>query len=151
MVTSSKVVTLLKSTTITSEKLPVKNHKAFLLFITIIAIILISSVVLLSPNTLGLSTNYIRFPKIDTIGHFTSFFLLTWVVHSLVKLPLKIAVVTLIFYGALTELGQLYLGFRNGEFIDFLADVAGILFFVLMKWCYIFFSSKIIKTKSKVE
>ncbi len=134
---------------IISEQFFVKNHQAFLLFITIIAIVLISTVVLLSPNTLGLNTHYIRFPKIDTIGHFTSFFLLTWVVHSLVKLPLKITVVVLIFYGALSELGQLYLGFRNGELTDFVADVAGILFFVLMKWCYSCLSSCFNKKKAK--
>lgn len=62
--------------------------------------------------------------------------MLSWLVHSLIKVPLTITILTLSFYGGLTELGQLYLGFRNGELIDFLADVAGILFFAFTKLTY---------------
>jgi len=85
-----------------------------------------------------------QLPAIDTIGHLTSFFILTWVSHSIIKLSLALAVPLLIFYGALTEVGQSFLGFRNGEFGDFLADVVGIFLFVLTKWLYHFFVRKTI-------
>ncbi len=67
--------------------------------------------------------------------------------HTLIKLPLPLTVITLIFYGALSELGQLYLGFRNGEISDFFADTAGIIFFALCKYIYtcIFKRNKISK------
>ncbi len=85
-----------------------------------------------------------QLPAIDTIGHLTSFFILTWVSHSIIKLSLAVAVPLLIFYGALTEVGQSFLGFRNGEFGDFLADVVGIFLFVLAKWLYRSFVRKTI-------
>jgi hypothetical protein len=85
-----------------------------------------------------------QLPAIDTIGHLTSFFILTWVSHSIIKLSLSLAVPLLIFYGALTEVGQSFLGFRNGEFGDFLADVVGIFLFVLAKWLYRYFVRKTI-------
>ena len=43
---------------------------------------------------------------------------------------------TLSFYAALTEIGQYYLGFRNGEFRDFVADVMGIIIFIFLYWLY---------------
>ncbi|GAA0820540.1 hypothetical protein GCM10009111_26180 [Colwellia asteriadis] len=78
-----------------------------------------------------------RLPKIDTIGHFISFFLLTWVVHSLIKVPLVISVITLIFYAACTEIGQYYLGFRSADWFDFLADATGVISFLLIKLTYL--------------
>ena len=78
-----------------------------------------------------------RSPQIDTIGHFISFFILAWLVHSLIKLTLLETLITLSFYGALSELGQYYLGFRNGEFSDFFADIAGISLFILLKLLYL--------------
>ncbi|OUR83351.1 hypothetical protein A9Q75_04910 [Colwellia psychrerythraea] len=72
----------------------------------------------------------------DTIGHLTSFFILTWVSHSIIKLSLSLSVPLLIFYGALTEVGQSFLGYRSGQFGDFVADVVGISLFVLAKWLY---------------
>lgn len=85
-----------------------------------------------------------QLPAIDTLGHLTSFFILTWVSHSIIKLSLTVAVPLLIFYGALTEVGQSFLGFRNGEFGDFLADVVGIFLFVLAKCFYLSFVRKTI-------
>jgi len=85
-----------------------------------------------------------QLPAIDTLGHLTSFFILTWVSHSIIKLSLALAVPLLIFYGALTEVGQSFLGFRNGEFGDFIADVVGIFLFVLAKWLYHYFVRKTI-------
>ena len=40
----------------------------------------------------------------------------------------------MVFYGAVTELSQLYLGFRNGEISDFIADVLGISLYMAIKW-----------------
>ncbi len=118
------------------RQLLLKIRQPFWLISLILAVCFISVVVALSPNLLNMFTSNIRYPQIDTIGHFTSFFMLSWLVHSLIKVPLTITILTLSFYGALTELGQLYLGFRNGELIDFLADVAGILFFAFTKLTY---------------
>lgn len=73
-----------------------------------------------------------RGTQIDSIGHILSFFILTWVLHNILKLPLFISVITLIFYGVLTELGQLYLGFRNAELNDFYADIFGIVLFIII-------------------
>jgi VanZ family protein len=73
-------------------------------------------------------------PQIDSIGHFIGFFILTWFVYASLKLPLTTLAITLIFYAAASELGQAYLGFRNGEFYDFFADVLGIISFMIIKW-----------------
>ena len=110
-----------------------RHHFVFLFIILSLIITLLFSDVLLSGDIRKI---IFRFPKVDTIGHFITFFSLTWVVHSIIKLPLKVTVFTLIFYAGLTELGQAYLGFRTGEITDFLADVVGILSFVLIKWLY---------------
>lgn len=125
-----------------------KIRQPFWAISLILTICLLSAVLVLSPNLFNLFSSNMRYPQIDTIGHFTSFFILTWLVHSPLKVPLVIAVLTVIFYGALTELGQLYLGFRNGEVIDFLADVAGVLFFTLIKICYSYLVKLTQKKKS---
>ncbi len=78
-----------------------------------------------------------HFPEIDTIGHLTSFFILTWVCHSIIKLSLPLCVPLLIFYGALTEIGQDFLHYRTAQWGDFIADVVGISLFVIAKWLYI--------------
>ncbi len=116
-----------------------------------IVVVLISIVLLISTDTLGLNNYFIRFPKIDTIGHLTSFFVLTWVTHTLIKLPLFTTVITLSFYGALSELGQFYLGFRNGELTDFFADVTGIFCFVLLRCFYHYFYSSDKNKRSMTE
>ena len=98
-----------------------------------------------------------RSPAIDTIGHFIGFFVLTWLVSSIIKLSLLSTLFTLSFYGALSELGQYYLGFRNAEFSDFYADIAGISLYILLKYAYlkykIFTLKRIIKVRtiSKVK
>lgn len=79
--------------------------------------------------------------KFDTIGHIIGFFCLTWLLHSLLKFPLFKIGICLIFYGALSELGQYYLGFRNGDFRGFIADIIGILFFVLLKCLNVVYSN----------
>ncbi|WP_157442986.1 VanZ family protein [Colwellia piezophila] len=83
-----------------------------------------------------------QFPAIDTLGHLTSFFILTWVCHSILKLSLAICVPLLIFYGAFTEIGQSFLVYRSGEFGDFIADIVGISLFVVAKWLYLGLAKK---------
>jgi uncharacterized membrane protein (DUF485 family) len=84
----------------------------------------------------NLRRNIFQFPAIDTIGHLTSFFILTWVCHSIIKLPLLFCIFLLTFYAGLTEIGQSFLSFRSGQFDDFFADVIGILLFVSTKFLY---------------
>lgn len=75
-----------------------------------------------------------RSTRIDSIGHFIGFFLLTWFLNGVVKIPLVQLLFVLFLYAALTEIGQYYLGFRNGEISDFIADVVGICLYAVIKW-----------------
>jgi VanZ family protein len=54
----------------------------------------------------------------------------------MLRLPLFNTVICLFFYSALTEFSQYYLGFRRGEFIDFIADVVGISLFAVCQWLF---------------
>lgn len=83
-----------------------------------------------------------RSTEIDSIGHIISFFILTWVLHSILKLPLINTMLTVAFYGALTELGQYYLGFRNGEFNDFFSDLIGIALFGIIRWSILMYRNR---------
>lgn len=112
-----------------------RHHLTFFILIISAAILLFFSSELLLPA--ALKKIVFRSPQIDTIGHFISFFVLAWLVHSLIKLTLIETSITLSSYGALSELGQYYLGFRNGEFSDFFADIAGITLFILLKLLYL--------------
>jgi VanZ family protein len=78
--------------------------------------------------------------KIDTYGHITGFFGLSWILIRFVKLPLINTVICLYFYSALTEIGQYYLGFRNGDFFDFVADVVGVSLFATLQWLRVIYS-----------
>ena len=89
------------------------------------------------------------FPAIDTIGHLTGFFILTWVSHSIIKLSISLCIPLLIFYAALTEIGQYFLAYRNGDVGDFIADVVGICLFVLAKWLYRYFFRRNTKSHKK--
>jgi len=77
--------------------------------------------------------------QIDTFGHIIGFFGLSWILIRLVKLPLVNTVVCLYFYSAVTEIGQHYLGFRSGQFFDFVADVVGISLFATLQWLTIIY------------
>jgi VanZ family protein len=121
-----------------------RQHYYFFITISIISILLLFAHEFL-PDPLR--KRLYQFPEIDTIGHLTSFFILTWVCHSIIKLPLFICLPLLIFYGALTEIGQSFLGYRNGELGDFIADIVGISLFVLTKWLYLRFFRKNITKK----
>ena len=83
--------------------------------------------------------------QVDTIGHCIGFFILTWVLSSLVKLPMQPLIIALIVYAGLSEIGQYYLGFRNGEMKDFVADVIGILLFAFFKWVWLVYGKKLIR------
>ena len=114
-----------------------RHHLTFFILIISAAVLLFFSSELLLPDPL--KKIVFRSPQIDTIGHFISFFILAWLVHSLIKLTLVETSIALSFYGALSELGQYYLGFRNGEFSVFFADIAGIFLFILLKLLYRFY------------
>ena len=116
-----------------------RQHSYFLFTVIIVTILLFFAHEFL-PD--ALRKHIFQFPEIDTIGHLTSFFILTWVFHSIIKLSLPFCVPLLIFYGALTEVGQSFLGYRSGEFGDFIADVIGISLFVLAKWLYLSYFRK---------
>ncbi len=80
--------------------------------------------------------------QVDTIGHCIGFFILTWILSSFVKLSMTPLVFALIIYAGLSEVGQYYLGFRNGEVKDFVADIVGILLFALLKSVWIVYGKK---------
>lgn len=83
-----------------------------------------------------------RSTEIDSIGHIISFFCLTWVLHSILKLPLFNTMLTVAFYGALTELGQYYLGFRSAQVSDFIADLIGIALFAIIRWSILMYRNR---------
>lgn len=83
-----------------------------------------------------------RSTQIDSIGHIIGFFGLTWVLHSILKLPLFNTMLTVTFYGALTEIGQFYLGFRSGEFNDFFSDLVGIALFGIIRWSILMYRNR---------
>ncbi|TMM46010.1 VanZ family protein [Colwellia ponticola] len=117
-----------------------------------ISVFIVSSLLLVAHSFVPDSWRKIifQFPAIDTIGHLTSFFILTWVSHSVIKLSLPLCLMLLTFYAALTEVSQSLLGYRQGELGDFLADVLGICLFVLVKWLYFsFFKKDLTKNTTK--
>lgn len=112
-----------------------KNHHLLLFFCFIFIALILSFVP-------GFSQQIVENTRIDTIGHFIGFFLLTWLLTSLAKLPTSIAAITLVFYAAASEFGQAYLGFRNGEFSDFVADIVGVGCFIFVLWFKLIFNKK---------
>ena len=50
--------------------------------------------------------------------------------------------VTVAFYGALTELGQYYLGFRSGQLSDFISDLIGISLFGIIRWSILMYRNR---------
>jgi VanZ family protein len=106
-----------------------KSHiKLLIILISLLALVLL----FLIPSDLKMAI--IHKVRIDTFGHIIGFFGLTWILVRLLKLPLINTVIALFFYSALTELSQYYLGFRSGEFFDFMADVVGISLFAIFQW-----------------
>ncbi|MCP4321623.1 MAG: hypothetical protein GY787_07185 [Alteromonadales bacterium] len=124
-----------------------RQHSYFFITVIIVTTLLFFAHELLPDN---LREHIFRFPEIDTIGHLTSFFILTWLCHSVIKLPLSLCLPLLIFYGALTEVAQCFLSYRSGQWGDFIADIIGISLFVLTKWLYLtFFRTTVNKPVSK--
>lgn len=105
-----------------------KNHHLLLLFCIVIIALLCSIIP-------GFNEQVVENTRIDTVGHFISFFMLHWLLTNVAKISVSSAALTLVFYAAASELGQVYLGFRNGEFVDFIADIAGVASFILVTWC----------------
>jgi VanZ family protein len=126
-----------------------QHHLTFFLLILAGSLLLFFSSELLLPEEI--KKFVFRSPQIDTIGHFIGFFILTWLVSSILKLSLLSSLFTLSLYAALSELGQYYLGFRNAEFSDFFADIAGISLYIFLKYAYlkykIFTLRRIIKVR----
>jgi VanZ family protein len=83
-----------------------------------------------------------RSTEIDSIGHIIRFFCLTWVLHSILKLPLFNTMLTVAFYGILTELGQYYLGFRSAQVSDFISDLIGIALFGFIRWAILIYRNR---------
>lgn len=126
-----------------------QHHFVFFILIICGGSVLFFSGELLLPD--AVKRLIFRSPKIDTIGHFIAFFILTWVVSSILKLSLINTLLTLSLYSALSELGQFYLGFRNAEVSDFLADVAGVCLYIFLKYTHLryklFMLKRIIQAK----
>ena len=119
------------------------HHLTFFILILCCAALLFFSSELLLPE--AIKKLVFRSPQIDTIGHFIGFFVLTWVVSSILKLSLLSSFITLSFYAALSELGQYYLGFRNAEFSDFFADIVGISLYLFLKYAYLNYKLTVLK------
>jgi len=102
-------------------------------------LILLFCLILMSLIPEQLKDIFINKIQIDTVGHIFGFFGLTWILVRLVKLPLFNTVICLYFYSVLTELSQYYLGFRNGEFVDVIADVVGVSLFAITHWLHAFY------------
>lgn len=120
-----------------------QHHLTFFILILSCATLLFFSSELLLPDTV--KKLIFRSPKIDTIGHFIGFFVLTWLLASVLKLSLLSCIFTLSFYAALSELGQYYLGFRNAEWTDFFADIAGISLYIFLKYIYLRYKLFVLK------
>lgn len=118
-----------------------KARRHYLFFITVI---IVTTLLLFAHEFLpdSIRKHIFQFPAIDTIGHLTSFFIITWVCHSVIKLSLLLCIPLLIFYAGLSEIGQDLIGFRSAQLGDFIADIIGITLFVIAKWIYVTFYRK---------
>jgi len=112
----------------------------------LILLIVVSLAILVGVAKSDVNTFLTRLTRLDSIGHIIGFFLLAWFLFATLKLSTINLSICLVFYGALTEIGQVYLGFRNGEVSDFIADIIGISLFVLMRWAIMIYSNKETKT-----
>ncbi|WP_157980992.1 VanZ family protein [Idiomarina tyrosinivorans] len=67
-----------------------------------------------------------RFPHIDKVFHFGSFFVLSALLYRAFVVPQWLAALLLLTYGLLIEFLQLYTFDRTADFYDWLTDAAGI-------------------------
>lgn len=95
-------------------------------------LLIVISFSLLALNYTFITKLLYQYHLLDKTGHFLGFLLLTWLVNTLIKIDLTPTIITLCVYAGLTEIGQSYLGFRSGQFTDFIADVLGCLSYVLI-------------------
>lgn len=70
---------------------------------------------------------------IDSVGHFLGFFILAWGFNVVINVSLQHTFFCLFIYAVASEVGQFYLGFRNGELRDVIADLVGVLLFISLK------------------
>ncbi|MDN3653148.1 VanZ family protein [Thalassotalea ponticola] len=92
--------------------------------------ILIITVVLTNADELSLWLT--KKLLLDKVGHFISFFLLTWLLDKIISLPRAVLVLSVICYAGFTELCQWYLGFRSPQFYDFIANALGCLSYYIV-------------------
>lgn len=97
--------------------------------------VLILSLFLLLFATLQPGSEATGIPYVDKIAHFILFFFLTWNVRHTFhhKSMLNVVMIFVLLLAPLTEVLQLYIPFRNFDYLDILADVLGI---VLAYWLY---------------
>lgn len=78
------------------------------------------------------STKSIAIGHIDKVAHFGVFFVLTAILSKALKAPIWFYVCVLGIYGAGVELVQGTLPHRQASFADFIADVAGIIAYLVI-------------------
>ncbi|QBY05287.1 hypothetical protein E2K93_13275 [Thalassotalea sp. HSM 43] len=89
----------------------------------IYAIVLIFAVVVVNVDDISFWLN--KNQLLDKTGHFIGFLLLSWLLDRLINIPRGVLVLSVIFYSGFTEICQWYLGFRSGQFDDFVANALG--------------------------
>jgi VanZ family protein len=68
-------------------------------------------------------------PGIDKVAHFAAYALLAWLLIFATersRLPLAVAVVLALVYGATDEIHQMYVPGRSPDVLDWFADAAGV-------------------------
>ncbi|WP_159083954.1 VanZ family protein [Saccharobesus litoralis] len=77
-------------------------------------------------------------PHLDKIAHFGIFFILTFLAYRALKDYFLIACAAIVAYGGLIEIAQSFVPHRSGSWLDFAADVMGVIVFIgaleLFKW-----------------
>ena len=94
-------------------------------------IITLLSISLVIINDLAIIKLLSQYHILDKTGHFIGFFLLSWILDTILKLRVITSIISIIIYAGLTEVTQEFLGFRNGQLSDFIADALGCLCYFL--------------------
>lgn len=76
-------------------------------------------------------TSAFKFDNIDKVAHFGIFFVLTACLRRAIKAPIWVYALALAAYGAGVELMQAQLPHRQASFADFIADVAGVIAYLV--------------------
>lgn len=72
----------------------------------------------------------------DKISHLSAFFVLTWLLRHAMQVKVWQQIVILMSFGLFIELVQSNLPSRSASYLDLLADLLGVLLFLLFEWCY---------------